>query len=222
MALVRDRCAAVGQGDGVEALLIRRTHRGLDATVCQEARDHDRLDAVRNEQLLKVRAWEGVQALLVLYNEVTLDRGHWLADLSTPGARGEEPAVRAAMEDSQPLVGVIRVVRGKRDGDEHDFGPLFPRCGHHLGGLIQHASVLHASFDRIVHLASLGRELILVLNQNQRRLLWVDCFEPALRLGGSKHPIAFGAGGTPTEDGPDGDGRAGKAANHTRGLHHNC
>ncbi len=75
VALGGRRRATISEGDRVEALLVSRAHRGLNAAVREEAAEHDRLDLLLHERRLEVRAREAVEAPLALDDDVALGPG---------------------------------------------------------------------------------------------------------------------------------------------------
>ena len=96
--------------DRVEALFVSRAHRTLDAAIRQESGKGHGLDAVVLEDLLQVRAREGVQALLARHDLVASRRHHGLVEIRVPRARREELVGGAAR------LGSRIVLRARRSG----------------------------------------------------------------------------------------------------------
>mmetsp|Transcript_12751 Transcript_12751/g.21788 ORF Transcript_12751/g.21788 Transcript_12751/m.21788 type:complete len:235 (+) Transcript_12751:182-886(+) len=152
---------AVRQRDGVEPLLVRRSHRALDAAVGEEPAEHYRLDLVGHELLLEVRVREGVEPLLARDHDVARLRLHLVAELGVPCAFSEELAVGAASEDADLLVRVVHRVLLEHDRDEHHLGTRLAARGCYRRRLIEHVRLFNRRLDCVVQLATLGGELIL-------------------------------------------------------------
>jgi len=100
----------------------------------------------------------------------------------------EEAVVVAPFENAKTLIGVVGAVRGKRDWCVHDLAALGARGVDELNAVLQHVVGGHDTFHRIVQLAALRTEFVLILDQNDGSRGRVDRLA-ALRISGRKDAV---------------------------------
>ena len=172
--LLRRRRDAVGQRDHSVAVLVGGAHGRLDAAVGEEATDDHGVYALAAQDEVEVGAGEGVEAALALDDDVRLGRGQLVDDRCPPAALHERVAVDDALEDAVRVPGQLGVPGGEGDRRVHDRDAGGARPVDERNGVGEHPGLLHDPLDCAVEDSALGRELVLVLDEQQRGLGGVE------------------------------------------------
>ena len=87
---------------------------------------------------------------------------------------GKEPLVVTSAQDAQVPVGVVRPVRGEGDGGVEHLDAAGPHVPGEPRGVLEHAGQRHDLPDLRVQLAAHRGELVLELDEEERRPRGVD------------------------------------------------
>ena len=100
LGIDRHNLTAVGESDDVEPFFVGRAHCTLDAAVGQEAADDHGLDTISLELLFQICSRKSIEPPFPVHDHVSVLWLHGLAEVRIPGARREELALRAAVQDA--------------------------------------------------------------------------------------------------------------------------
>jgi len=155
-------------------MLIGSTHGRLDAAVGEETTKNDILNAILTKEKVQVRGMESAKTRLALADQIGGTRLHRIADGRPPFSSLEGFALLYGLEDAVRIAGnlLVSILKGNwyvNDGTAHHTCHV-----HCLLGVGNGRILFQTGLDSLVERAALGGELILVLDENERRLGGVE------------------------------------------------
>jgi hypothetical protein len=163
----------VFQGNDIIAELIGGSHSGFNTAVREEPSQSDVLDLSTSQNKVEIGGGEPIQTSLPFdYNIASLGF-EGINDLRPPGTLLKDLSIFTSFKDAVGRTAHLAEVGRELDGNVNDGRTGFAGLVDHGYGILQHAGGIHYRFYSFVKFTALAGEIVLELNKDNSRILWV-------------------------------------------------